>query len=100
MDVNFTDALVLEIPPEVVMATPFAVRILVGGTLPLTYGQDFGARFDADIVSAVAVDSAGTGFSGYMEKPPEEGATLFVTLPGQDEIDTGLVYHAPDPSIA
>lgn len=100
MDVNFTDVLVLEIPAIVAMSLPMTVRVLVGGTLPVPYSLPFKARFDADAVTGVTVDAEGTGFTGYMEKPPEEGARLFVTFPGQDEIDTGLVFHAPDPPIA
>ena len=94
MDANFTDLMVLDIPPEAEMLEPFVARVLVGGTTDLPYVTPFRARFDDEPVEAIAVDMAGTGFTGYLRNRPAGSATLFVEFDGQDPIDTGLTFSS------
>lgn len=92
MDANFTDLMVLEIPPEVEMLESFVARVLVGGTTDLPRVRPFRARFDDEPVEGVAVDVSGTGFTGFLKNTPPPEARLFVEFDGQDPIDTGLTF--------
>ena len=94
MEANFTDLMVLEMPPEAATLEPFVVRVLVGGTTDLPFIQRFTARFDDEPVEGIRLDMAGTGFSGYLRNIPDGGATLFVEFPGEDPIDTGITFSS------
>ena len=95
MAVEFTDCIVLDLPADMAAESGFKARVLIAGTEPLPYALQLAARFDAEPIEGIAVDSAGTGFSGYMADPPADGARLFVKLPGEPgEIDTGFTFHA------
>jgi hypothetical protein len=58
-----------------------------------SYGLE--ARLGDEQLQLVSVSSDGSGFSGYLVLTPPDGARLFVTVPGFEEIDTGLVFPTP-----
>jgi hypothetical protein len=97
--VAFTQLKVVDLPPDEAPSRLVAA-VFVRGQLRLPYGQLFDARFDDLPVLAVSVDSAGTGFSGYLTERPAEGARLIVEFEGQEPIDTGLVYQEEEPPVA
>lgn len=100
MDVNFTNLMVLNVPPDVEMVEPFVVRVFVGGTKELPYEPPFRARFDDEQLEDVAIDIHGTGFTGYLRDKPAPEARLFVEFDGEDPIDTGLTFSSDPGPIA
>jgi hypothetical protein len=100
MDVNFTDLMVLDVPPDVEMLEPYIARVFVGGTIELPYEPPFRARFDAEPVEDVTIDIHGTGFTGYLKVIPVPEARLFVEFDGEDPIDTGLTFSSDPGPIA
>lgn len=100
MDLDFTDLMVLDIPPEVEMVEPYVARIFVGGTIELRPETFFSARFDDEPVEGIAIDIHGTGFTGYIKVKPAPEARLFVEVDGEDPIDTGLTFSSDPGPIA
>src|SRR5688500_16397906 len=101
MDANFTELVVLDVPPEVEMLESYVARVFVSGTTNLPLVEPFHARFDDEVVEGVAVDIEGTGFTGFLRNKPSPEARLFVEFVGQDPLDTGLTFSsAIDPLVA
>lgn len=99
MDPDFTRVIVVGLDPDVPM-DGFTVQVFVHGSTPLRRETVFHARFDSDEISALRIDSSGTGFIGLMNALPAEGAHLIVELEGREPFDTGLVYREQEPPIA
>ncbi len=98
MDPVFTSLDVIDLPPDD-DEIQLVAAVFVLGESPLPYSQHFFARFDDLEILAVNVDVAGTGFRGFLTELPAEGAHLIVQFEGEAPIDTGLVYHAPEPPV-
>ena len=94
MDANFTDLMVLDVPPDVEMLQPYVVRVFVGGTVELPYEPPFRARFDDEPVEEVAIDIHHTGFTGYLMNRPAPESRLFVEFDGDDPVDTGITFSS------
>jgi hypothetical protein len=84
------------LPFEVENTEGWRFRVLVAGEDFPAKPINFAARIGDSELQGARVDDDGTGFSGYLVDPPENGSRLFVSLSGQDEIDTGFTLSTPD----
>jgi hypothetical protein len=81
------------IPFEVTNAFGWRFQAIVGGGPFPLMGLELLARLGDQPLECVHVSPDGNGFGGYLRNPPQDGDRLFFNYPGQDEVETDLVFR-------
>ena len=91
MDVEFT-LMVAEPLPD---GWDWSTHLLVWGTAPYPRSGTIMAKVGSQRVAGISVSPDGSGFTGFLKKPPGPNDRLRISLPGSPPIDTGLTITPP-----
>ena len=84
------------LPFDVENTEDWQFQVLVSGEGFPVDSNGLAARLGDQELKAIKVDSSGTGFSGLIVSRPDDASSLFIRVPGFEEVDTGIVFPTPE----